>query len=266
MVPIYAAYSTFIPPQVIQQAGMIAWADALGAITAEALAEREELSTDVARKRLDEAVELGFLDRHSVLVGHSELYVASTAGRQLAHKHADAGGYSWPEGMRKARVTIKQARHTIARASVVAALERRYPDHRIISERELHREESQQGRRLASVEIRRRGETESHFPDAVIWPPSPPGEQPPLPIAVEVELTLKWKEELTAICRAFARCQRIEAVVYYTDTTKVAEKLFDAIEELKAEEMIAVNPLSSIVGSLPGFESAPSESETEGDQ
>jgi hypothetical protein len=254
MSPTYATYATFIPQQVLQRAGMIAWVDALGAITAEALAEREQLSTAAARKRLDEAVELEFLDRHSVLVGYSDLYVATAAGRQLAHKHADAGRYSWPEGMRKARVTIKQARHTIARASVVAALERRYPDHRVISERELHREESNQGRRLASIEIRTRGQKESHFPDAAIWPPSSPGESPPLPIAIEVELTAKWKEELTEICRGFVRSPQIEAVLYYTDNTNIEEKLFDMIEELKAEEIIVVNPLGELVDSLPGFE------------
>src|SRR5580704_17246654 len=121
-------YVTYAPQRVIQRAEMIAWVETLGAITAEALAVREELSTDVARERLDEAVELGLLDRHSVLVGYSDLYVASTAGRRFARKHADAGGYSYPEGLRAARVTIKETRHLIACVSVVAALECRYLD------------------------------------------------------------------------------------------------------------------------------------------
>jgi hypothetical protein len=259
-------YVTYAPQRVIQRAEMIAWVETLGAITAEALAVREELSTDVARERLDEAVELGFLDRHSVLVGYSDLYVARTAGRRFSRKHADAGGYAYPDGLRTARVTIKEARHLIACASVAAALERRYPDHRIISERELHRDESKRGRRLASVNVRRRGETQSHFPDVVIWPPAPHGEPPPLPIAVEVELTAKWKEDLTTICRGWARGRHLGGVLYYAETPKIEEKLLDVVEALQAEETIVVNPLSSIVDSLPGFQLSPLESETEGDR
>jgi hypothetical protein len=34
-----------------------------------------------------------------------------------------------------------------------------------------------------------------------------------LPIAVEVELTLKSKQELTAILRAWANCRHIEAAL-----------------------------------------------------
>jgi hypothetical protein len=40
-----------------------------------------------------------------------------------------------------------------------------------VGERELHRDERKQKRRLASVDIRRHGQTRSHFPDIVIWPP-----------------------------------------------------------------------------------------------
>jgi transcriptional regulator with XRE-family HTH domain len=112
-------------------------------------------------------------------------------------------------------------------------------------------------RRLASVDIRRHSETRSHFPDIVIWPPAEPGESPPLPIAVEVELTMKSKEELVAICRAWARCRHIEAVLYFAETVNIENRLLDTIERLKAEEMIVVNPLSEIVKSLPGFDLAP---------
>jgi ParB-like chromosome segregation protein Spo0J len=238
----------------LHQAAMIAWATALGAITAEALAERDQVSIAVAREYLGEAVGLELMERHSVLVGYPDLYTVTIAGRKLARKNAQAGGYVYPEGLRTARVTIKDARHTIACASVVAALERRYPDHRVLVERELHREERSQRRRLASVNIRRHGRTRSHFPDIVIWPPSAPEEPAPLPVAVEVELTLKSREELTAICRAWARARHVEAVLYYVETVKLEERLLDTIEELKVEDMIIVNPLGEIIESLPGFE------------
>ena len=246
-----ATATAYASPEAIQQARTIAWTTALGAITAEALAERDELSTDVAREQLDELVGLELLERHSVLVGHPDLYTATVAGRRLARKHADAGGYTYPEGLRTARVTIREARHMIACASVAAALERRYGDHRVIGERELQRDERKQKCRLASVDIRRNGERRSHFPDLAIWPPStlddpdtppsPTSASAPsaLPIAVEVELTLKSKQELTAILRAWARARHIEAAVYFAETVKIEEKLLDVIEEIKADDVIA---------------------------
>jgi hypothetical protein len=250
-----ATATAYVSPETIQQARTIAWATALSAITAEALAERDELSTAAAREQLDELVGLELLERHSVLVDHPDLYTATIAGRRVARKHAGAGGYRYPEGLRTARVTIKDARHTIACASVAAALERRYAGHRVIGERELHRDERKARRRLASVDIRRHGEKRSHFPDLVIWPPGEPGEsEVPLPVAVEVELTLKSKQELTAILRAWARARHIEAAIYFAETVKIEEKLLDVIEEIKADDVVVVNPLSEVVKELPGFE------------
>ena len=141
----------------------------------------------------------------------------------------------------------------IACAGVAAALERRHPGGRVIGERELHREESSQGRRLGSVEVCA-GRTRSHFPDLVIWEPVVPGEPPSLPIAVEVELTPKGKEVRTAICRAWAGARHIKKVLYYTETHSVEKRLLDTIEELGAERMILVKPLSEILAPLPGFE------------
>jgi hypothetical protein len=250
-----ATATAYVSPETIQQGRTIAWTTALGAITAEALAVREELSTAAARERLDELVGLELLERHSILVDHPDLYTATIAARRLARKHAGTGGYTYPEGLRTARVTIKEARHTIACASVAAALERRYPGHRVIGERELHRDERKARRRLASVEIRRNGENRSHFPDLVIWPPGTLGDtEVPLPVAVEVELTLKSKQELTAILRAWARARHIEATIYFAETVKLEERLLDVIEELKVEDWVVVNPLSEMVKELAGFE------------
>ncbi len=247
--------ATYVPQQVIERGETIAWLAALGAVTPEALAVRNELSVVAAKDFLDEATGLELLERHSVLVGYSDLYAATFAGRKLARHHAEAGGYTYVEGLRPARVSIREARHTIACASVVAALERRYPGDRIVGVRQLHLEEREQKCRLASVEVLLPGGTRSKYPDAVIWPSSAPGEPPPLPIMVEVELTHKSREYLRSRCRAIANSNRlIQAALYYVELRQVEEKLLDVVEELKAEDMIVVNPLSAIVDPLPGFE------------
>lgn len=99
----------------------------------------------------------------------------------------------------------------------------------------------------------------------MIWPPgtlddpdtpapsstdSAPGA---LPVAVEVELTTKAREELVENLRAWAWCRTIEAVIYFAETRKIEEKLLDVVEELKAEHEIVVNPLSEILKPQPGF-------------
>jgi hypothetical protein len=253
--------ATYVPQKVIERAKTIAWTVALGMVTPEALAVREQLSTAAAKDRLDEATGLGLLERHSVLVGYPDLYTTTFAGRGLARKYADAGGYVFPQGLSAARVTIREARHTIACVSVLAALERRYPGHRIIGERELYRDEREQERRLASVEIRRQGAVRSKYPDIVVWPPVSPGEPPGSPILVEVELTLKSTEYLRTVFRAVARSRLVQGVLYYVETTRVEERLLDVIEECGVQGLIAVNPLSEIVSSLPGFELSPGETE-----
>jgi hypothetical protein len=248
---------TYVPPEIIHRAETIAWANTLGVITAEALAERDAVGTVEAKARLDETVSLGFMNKRSVLVGYSDLYGATPAGRRLARKHAAAGGYAYPNRLRSARVAIKEARHTIACASVIAALERRYPDDRVVGERELRRDESHEERRLGSVDVPRPGVTRSHFPDLLIWPSCVTGGSPPLPIAVEVELSPKPKAIRTAICRAWAGAPHIEMVLYYAETATIETLLLGTIEELKAEDRIVVNPLGEIIKSLPGFNLAP---------
>ncbi len=247
--------SSYVPEKETERAEFLAWSTRLGPITAEALAHRNDLSNAKARERLDEAVRLGLMEKHSVLVGYSDLYTVTVDGRRLARKQAHAGGYVYPAGIRTARVNTREVRHTIACAGVAAALERRYPDYRVIGERELHRDEGKEGRRLASVELgRSRNERRSHSPDLVAWPPAPDGEPAPLPLAVEVELTLKSQPDLTANCLAWARCRIVEATVYFVETVEIETRLLETIEELEAEDRIVVNPLSEMLKPQPGFE------------
>jgi len=245
--------ATYIPKTIFRQAALIAWAAGYGAVTPEALGEREGVSAVQAGERLDQAVQYGLLKRESVLVGYAALYTVTSKGRGLARRHARGGEYVYPKGLRTPVVSIKEARHMIACAGVRAALEGRYPDHRVIGELELCRDEREQGRRLASVEVRGgTGRRRSHSPDLVIWPPTTP-EPPDVPVAVEVELTRKAKAELIANIRAWARCRYVEAVVYFAEGREIEEKLLDAIEECRAEERIVVNPLREILSPQPGF-------------
>ncbi len=258
---------TYVPQPLLHQAALIACTAAYGAITPEALAEREQVTADLASKRLDEAVQRGLLKRESVLVGYGALYTVTSKGRNLARRYAHVGEYVYPKGLRTPVVSIKEVRHMIACAGVRAALERRHPDCRTIGELELCRDERERGRRLASVEIRGTGRRRSHSPDLVVWPPTTPDTPatpdapaspdtpatPPLPVAIEVELTIKAKAELIANCRAWARCRYVEAVIYFAETRSIEEKLLDAIEECKAEERIVVNPLREILNPQPGF-------------
>lgn len=104
----------YVPQQAIEQGALVAWTVRMGVLTPEALAEREEVSVTAARERLDAAVSLGYLTRKSVLVGYPSLYTVTRAGRSLARKHQQAGGYVYRAGLRTCRVRIQGARHTIA--------------------------------------------------------------------------------------------------------------------------------------------------------
>jgi hypothetical protein len=167
----------YVPQLLLRQAALIAWTAEYGAVTPEALAEREQVSAALANERLDEAVQRGLLKRESVLTGYTALYTVTSAGRSLARRYEHVGEYVYPKGLRTPLVSIKEVRHMIACAGVRAALERRYPDCRTIGELELCRDEREQKRRLATVEIRGTGRRRSHSPDMVIWPPDTP--EPP---------------------------------------------------------------------------------------
>jgi hypothetical protein len=258
------------PAQLREPIAIVRWAAGLGAVTAEAVAVRLDVTVASARGRMRGAVCDGLLVRERPLRGHPSLYAVTRAGLRAA-------GAS---GLDPCGVSASGALHLIECARAAAALERCYPDHRVQGERELRREERECRCVLASAElgggahgdrsrIDRSRETRAfgagrfgdaseasvspigprfgqqrHCPDLVLWPLDPGGG---LPVAVEVELTVKAPERLAEICQAWARARQVAGVLYLA--APAAERaLLRAIDRARAHDRVVVVPLRALPG------------------
>ncbi len=218
---------------------MLRWTVRLGAITAPALAEHGGWTLASARARLSAAERAGLLRSRRVLADAPSLYTATRAGVRVSGLH----------GYEPARVSVTGATHAIACARVAAALEHAYPDHRLMGEHELRLAEREAGTALASARLdrRRRGVPMMHRPDLVLWPADP---REPLPVAVEVELTIKAPQRLLEICKAWARCHCVAGTLYIA-APEVRPPLERAIERADAGERIALVGLDAIASPVP---------------
>jgi hypothetical protein len=212
------------------------WTARMGAITAEALADRLEVTVASARGRLQVLQKAGWLSRKRPLAQQPALYTATRAGLRVAGL----------QGLDPCRVSASNAHHLIVCAWVAAALERCYPDHLVLGERELRRDERERGIPLASARlgVAPDGGPLLHRPDLVLSPEDPE-EGDGLPVAVEVELTVKAPQRLAEICRAWARCRCVAGVLYLAPP-EVRRALDRAIEQTQAGERIAVVGLDAV--------------------
>jgi hypothetical protein len=213
---------------------IVQWAAHIGAVTAEALAVRESCTVASARARLLAAERARLLVRQRPLIDQPSLFTVTRAGMRAAGLR----------GVEPGRVSAASARHSIVSAQVAAALERKYPDHRVVGERELRWAERERGALLASVRMGSgyQGSQALHRPDLVLWPRA---SQESLPIAVEVELTVKAPRRLGAICRAWARAHHVAGVLYLI-APEVRRPLERAITGAQASGRIALVGLESL--------------------
>ncbi len=216
------------------------WTARMGAVTDEALADHLDVTVPSARGRLMALEKAGWLSRKRLLAKQPALYTVTRAGLRI-------GGL---QGLDACRVSASNANHLIVCARVAAALERCYPDHRVLGERELRRDERERGMPLASARlgIAPDGGPLMHRPDLVLRPEGPEsddGLEGGLPVAVEVELTVKAPQRLTEICRAWARCRCVAGVLYLAPP-EVERALDRAIEQAGAGERIVVVSLDAL--------------------
>jgi hypothetical protein len=200
----------------------------MGAVTAQALAVAQNVSESSARARVRAAERDGLLRCSRPLAKRPALYTATRSGMR------DCG----LRGLDPCRVSASGATHLIAVAAVAAALQRGYPNHRVSGERELRRDERELGVAVASAHmgIGSHGRPLLHRPDLVLWPEEPACG---LPVAVEVELTIKAPRRLTEICRAWARSRMVAGVLYIAPP-EVGRALARAIDRAHAHEQVVV--------------------------
>jgi hypothetical protein len=206
----------------------------MGAVTAESLAHRQRTSIASARSQLVAAAREGLLSHERPLTGQPALYVITRTGLSACGLR----------GLGPCRVSSSNAMHMIVCAGVAAVLEQSYPDHRLLGERELRLHESEGGGVLASARLGGGlgGGPVLHRPDLVLCPRS---SDRALPVAVEVELTIKAARRLTAICRAWARARHVAGVLYLAPPT-VERALERAIRRVQGAERIVVAPLEAL--------------------
>ena len=194
---------------------VLEWVASIGAVTAEALAELQGSTIASARGQLAAAERSRHLSRHRPLAAHPSLYTITRAG--LAHCRL--------RGVEPCRVSAANAIHLITCAWAAARLARSYPDQRVAGERELRRDERARRYPLASALLpgAHHAQARPHRPDLVLWPDASAGwsagRSARLPVAIEVELTLKAPQRLAEICRAWARCRDVAGVIYIAAPT-----------------------------------------------
>jgi hypothetical protein len=212
---------------------LIRWTARIGAVTADALAEREQWTIASARARLLGAERVGLLSRHRPLIGQPALYTVTRAGLRAAGIR----------GLDPMSVSAANARHAIVCVSAAVALEQAYPDCWVMGERELRREERECRAPMASATLRpsSNGMALLHRPDLVLWPEI--GQRPP--VAVEVELTVKAPRRLLEICRAWSRCRCVSGVLYLA-SAEVRRPLERALARAQAGERIVLLPLEAL--------------------
>jgi Replication-relaxation len=221
------------PTPTHEQVEIARWTASLGAITAEALALRLDTTVASARARLAAIQRRGLLSRNRPLAGRPSLFTLTRAGLRACGSR----------GIRRCEVSASNANHLIACAAVAATLERCYRGHRVVGELELRRDEREQGHSLASARLGAlEGGSRMHRPDLVLFPDDP---RDGLPVAVEVELTVKAYRRLVTICRGWSRCRAVAGVLYLAPP-EVERTLLRAVAESRAGERIAVVPLEAL--------------------
>jgi hypothetical protein len=229
-----------------EQLTLLRWIAGLGAVTAEALAVHGSFTVASARGRLLAAERAGLLVRRRLLAGEPALYALTSHGTRACGVR----------GLQPCRMSVAGAPHAIACAAAAAALERAYPDHRVMGERELRRAEHEAGAALASASLGHGpgGVALLHRPDLVLWPEDA---RERLPVAVEVELSVKAPRRLLQICRAWARCRCVAGTLYLA-APEVRRPLARALERAQAAERIALVALDALDGcAAPGRTRAP---------
>jgi hypothetical protein len=212
---------------------VVCWIAAIGAARAQDVMARFGMGRTVAYRRLGELVAQRVLRAVRFSVAQP-LYVATREG------------VAWVglEDVDPAHVGIATARHWALCAQLAVVLER--AERCVVwGEPRLRAAERDAEHPIASAQLGTLpdGRARLRRPDLVLFP----RDGSALPVAVEVELSVKAARRLQAICRAWARCRIVSAVWYYAPA-EVAGAVSRAVSVVHGEDAIRVLLLERMVG------------------
>ena len=170
---------------------IVEWIGRLGAASAADVMARFGMGRTATYRRLAALVDQGVLASVRLLYGEPALYVATRDGLQWARLAR----------LEPCRVGVASARHFAFCAQLAVALERTELGYHVWSEREVRVAELDAGGPVASAELGRLpdGRPRLRRADLILMPYEQNGRRP---VAIEVELAVKWARRLEAICRA----------------------------------------------------------------
>jgi hypothetical protein len=209
---------------------LVAWIGRLGAVGAADVMARFGMGRSQAYHRLRVLVRAGLLEPRHLLRGQSTLYVATREGLLWARLAR----------LEPCRVSVANATHWALCARLAVVLERTEPAYEVWSEREVRVAELEAGGPVASAELGRSADGRARLrrADLVLMP----RDDHSRPVAIEVELVVKWARRLEAICRAWARCRLVDHVRYYASPA-AARAVARAVELVQAEDVIEIHSL-----------------------
>jgi hypothetical protein len=217
-----------------RQSELIRWCAGLGAVTADALAVHDRSTLRSARGRLADAERHRLTAAWRLLRGQPTIYTVTKRGLTRAGMG----------GVEPARVSPGGARHAILCCAAAVALERWYPDWLVLGEPSVRRLERESSRPLAEIgrHLPGSGAKARHRPDLLLVDRRDCGE---LPIAIEVELSVKSPARLRDICLAWARSREVSGVIYLA-AAEVMAPLRRAIDSAGADGRIVVLGLETL--------------------
>jgi hypothetical protein len=226
-----------------RQTALIRWCAGLGAVTADALAVHDRSTPASARGRLADAERHRLTCAWRLLRDEPTIYTVTRRGLRLA-------GIS---GIEPSRVSPGGARHAILCCAAAVALERGYPEWFVLGEPSVRRLEREISRPLAEVGrlASGTGARARHRPDLLLVDRREAGG---LPIAIEVEISVKGAARLKEICRAWSRSREVAGVIYLA-APEVMAPLRRAIAGAGAGGRVVVLDLGPLIDS-PGGPSA----------
>ncbi len=206
-----------------RDAEIVGWVGALGAAGAEHVMGRFGMGRSWCYERLERLTADGLLASRALLHRRPALYVASRAGLR----------WQGLGRMDVCRVKPGGFEHAWQLASVAVELHGLLGGFQVLSEREIRLHESEERELLASARLGHSERAGAHRPDLALIDPAGGV------CAVEVELSVKARARLRAICTGYARARHLRHV-YYLAAGAPARALTRAVRETHAQERITI--------------------------